>query len=305
MNKLKLNQKDKVKKFISLTQTGEQTAIFCLQNNDWKLDLSCDNYFQNPDVYYRELDRKKIEQLFNRYRDPADPNKINSDGVVKFLDDMYLSPENVMVLIIAWRFKAEAQCEFSKDEFVNGFSDLGVDSVDKLKAKLPVLEMELKDPTKFKDFYQFTFNYAKDPGQKGLDLEMAVAYWNIVLTKDRFKFLDLWCKFLVENHKRSIPKDTWNLLLDFATYIDDSMSNYDAEGAWPVLIDDFVEWCQQQNKVSHSVITSTSAVSGGVHHLPSTSSSASAPSSTTNPYASSKGNPYSSSSSSSTANMYY
>lgn len=24
---------------------------------------------------------------------------------------------------------------------------------------------------------------------------MAIAYWNIVL-KDRFKFLDLWCKFL-------------------------------------------------------------------------------------------------------------
>ena len=57
----------------------------------------------------------------------------------------------------------------------------GCDSVDKLKAKLPNLEKEILDPNKFKEFYQFTFNYAKNPNQKGLDLEMALAYWNIVM----------------------------------------------------------------------------------------------------------------------------
>ena len=42
------------------------------------------------------------------------------------------------------------------------------DSVDKLKMKCPGLEQEIREPSKFKDFYQFTFNYAKNPGQKGL-----------------------------------------------------------------------------------------------------------------------------------------
>ncbi len=51
------------------------------------------------------------------------------------------------------------------------------------------------DPARFKDFYQFTFMYAKGPGQKSLDLDMAIAYWNIVLS-GRFLHLDIWVKFL-------------------------------------------------------------------------------------------------------------
>ena len=42
------------------------------------------------------------------------------------------------------------------------------DSPEKLKTLLSRLEQELKDTGKFKDFYQFTFNFAKNPGQKGL-----------------------------------------------------------------------------------------------------------------------------------------
>ena len=71
-HKLKSSQREKVRQFISFTETGEKTSINCLSQHDWKLDIAVDNYYQNPDRYNREprgvTDRKRIEQLFNRYR---------------------------------------------------------------------------------------------------------------------------------------------------------------------------------------------------------------------------------------------
>lgn len=191
---------------MAITQTGELTAINCLTTNDWKLDQASDNYFQNPQAYYRDFDHKKVEQLFRRYEDPSDTTKMSTDGVCRFLDDLHLDPTSKLVLIIAWKFRAETQCEFKRTEFVNGFVDLGVDSLDSLKSKLPSLDTELRDPNKFKDFYQFTFNYAKEDTQKGIDLEMAIAYWNIVL-KGQFKFLDQWCEFLKVNIDNLVFKE--------------------------------------------------------------------------------------------------
>lgn len=77
------------------------------------MDSSLDNYFQMPDLYFRELDRKKVEQLFNTYRDPNDSNKINCDGVMRFLDDLELNPESQLVLIIAWYNLSDLHIIFS------------------------------------------------------------------------------------------------------------------------------------------------------------------------------------------------
>uniref|UniRef100_A0A8C2QGB1 Defective in cullin neddylation protein 1-like protein n=1 Tax=Cricetulus griseus TaxID=10029 RepID=A0A8C2QGB1_CRIGR len=65
MHKLKSIQKDKVHQF----RTREKTAIYCLTQNEWKLDEATDSFFQNPEAFHREsmkstVDQKKLELLY-------------------------------------------------------------------------------------------------------------------------------------------------------------------------------------------------------------------------------------------------
>ena len=66
------------------------------------------------------VDKKKVESFFSKYKDPSDPSKIGTEGVIRLLEDLHLDPASVLVLIFAWKLKAATQCEFSKEEFVKG-----------------------------------------------------------------------------------------------------------------------------------------------------------------------------------------
>ena len=58
--------------------------------------------------------------------------------------------------------------------------------------------------------------------------------WQLTLG-DRFKFLPRWSAFVAEKSVKVITKDVWDMLLTFGMTIDDDMSNYDEDGAWPVM----------------------------------------------------------------------
>ena len=42
------------------------------------------------------------------------------------------------------------------------------DSIDKLKQRVTQLDNDIKQPARFKEFYQYVFNFAKDAGSKNL-----------------------------------------------------------------------------------------------------------------------------------------
>jgi DCN1-like protein 1/2 len=46
------------------------------------------------------------------------------EGVIRFLEDLQLDPSSRTVLLLAWKFKAATQCEFTKEEFIQGMTEL-------------------------------------------------------------------------------------------------------------------------------------------------------------------------------------
>jgi len=253
--KLKSGQKDKVRNFVVVTNSTEAIAIQCLTSSDWNLEMAFEIYYQNPafqNSVSSSVDLKKIDTLFNRYaNDPEDKklltatDRIGPNGMFKLLTDLNIDGNSIHALIFAWKLKAETQCEFSLAEFRNGLQEMRVDTVDKLRNQVVAWSEELNDRAKFRDLYQFAFTYAKPASSRYLDVSTAIAYWSLIF-QGKDPRVPLWIQFLNEQQQRGVSRDTWNLFFDFLVSTNESYSNYDSEGAWPVLIDEFVEYAKSR-----------------------------------------------------------
>ncbi|KAJ8749996.1 hypothetical protein K2173_013911 [Erythroxylum novogranatense] len=110
------------------------------------------------------------------------------------------------------------------------------DELLKLMSKLGYLV----DFYEFARFYDFVFLMCRENGQKNITVSKAVMAWKLVLA-GRFRLLKQWCEFVEENQRHNISEDTWQQVLAFSRCVHENLEGYDPEGAWPVLIDDFVE----------------------------------------------------------------
>ena len=82
--------------------------------------------------------------------------------------------------------------------------------------------------TDYKKIYVYAFNFAKSPEQKSMNLETALAIWDILV---KFKYLEEWKSFLNNHWGKSISKDTWNLFYDFQSgFSEFSKHDFDGKG---------------------------------------------------------------------------
>ena len=85
--------------------------------------------------------------------------------------------------------------------------------------------------------------------------ETAVAAWQLILV-GRFRLLDSWCSYISARREAGellvVSEDQWWQVLDFSRLIHEDLGNYDPNGAWSWVLDEFVEHLRQPVEISRA-----------------------------------------------------
>jgi len=237
------SQREKVGNFQAVTGAPAKFATEFLKRHSWSLEQAVESFFSEGHSFVPEqatrVDAKKLDAFFRTYKAPDD-DTIKPEGIEKLCADLDVDLLDPVMLALCYQCRAEQPGILTREEFGGGMQRLGCDDAHKLRAKLDDLRKMLLDKAMCKEIYAFTFQFNLDPGQRCLPVGLCVEFWKLLL-RSHFALLDHWLSFVEKKVKNAISKDTWMMLYDLATQVKPDLSDYDVNGAWPVLIDEFVE----------------------------------------------------------------
>ncbi|CAL0325646.1 unnamed protein product [Lupinus luteus] len=190
----------------------------------------------------KQFDR--IDHLFESYTNKS-LGLIDPEGIEALCKDVRVDHTDVRMLILAWKMKAEKQGYFSKDEWRRGLKCLGADTLTKLRKAIKGLNQEVMEPGCFEDFYSYSFQYClTEEKQRSVDIETICELLSIVLGSEFPSQVKSLIEYLkIQTDYRALTMDHWRNIYRFfkeVSFLD--LQSYDSSQAWPVILDNFVEW---------------------------------------------------------------
>uniref|UniRef100_A0A7S0RJ02 Defective in cullin neddylation protein n=1 Tax=Pyramimonas obovata TaxID=1411642 RepID=A0A7S0RJ02_9CHLO len=183
-----------------------------------------------------------INAFFGKYSEPSEPELIGPEGVEKLCADLDVAPSDVRILMLAFKMNAAKMGYFTAEEWRHGMASMGCNSIDKLRKCLHTLETEVQQTAVFREFFKYAFTFCcTEPRQKTLDVDTASQMLQIVMPNS--PHLEPFLQFIQEQTEyKALTLDQWQGFLRFCEETLPDVSNYDESQAWPLLIDNFVEW---------------------------------------------------------------
>ncbi|DBA81092.1 TPA: hypothetical protein ACH3X2_007066 [Trebouxia sp. C0005] len=188
---------------------------------------------------------ERRESLFEKYKDPSE-DSVGPEGVERLCRDLQVDPADRKVLLMAWKMGAQQMGFFSRSEFEQGLRVLNANDVHTLKASLEQVAIKVdNDPDVFQSFYQFAFKFClTEPRQKIIDIETCIQMLSIVMTNQAH--LQPFIDFLQhQTEYKFINNDQWMGFYRFSLEVAPDCSDYDEAQAWPLLLDNYVEYRQK------------------------------------------------------------
>lgn len=212
----------------------------CLSQYNYKLNAALYAFFKggkSPEEW--KLDTSGLVDLFDKFAGADDDKDLICDTKLEdFFAQLEIPCDSPLTLALLWYLGCPATGEISRKLFLKGFS--GTTSIQGIKLHVVKCKGKLESKSEFRAFYHWVFDVSKESGRRTVDVDIACELWEVVM-KGRWDLLSDWLKFIGDDQK-TINQDVWNQLLEFTFEIRGDLSNFEDNGAWPVVVDGFVEY---------------------------------------------------------------
>ncbi|KAI5804995.1 Cullin binding-domain-containing protein [Geopyxis carbonaria] len=204
----------------------------------------------------------------------GDGKEIDAVGIDNWLKDLGVHSEGAAMFCLLWRFRAKSTMTITKTEFLETMTSWGIDSNDKLKARLPVFLQNLcpkpvsdraENPA-FLQFYKWCFSHFKASEQaKNIGVDVATVLFQTLFDNQKYRVdwdpsascnnedkhaprlnhVDAFVKYLNGEQKpvAVITKDQYEQFYHFNKDVPWDLKGYsELTSTWPTLMDNYVSW---------------------------------------------------------------
>ncbi|KAI1134881.1 DUF298-domain-containing protein [Hypoxylon sp. FL0543] len=253
-----------VSSFISITGASDKIASRFLKSSGYKVNEAVDAFYQTTSgVSTPPAKDSQLNKLFDNLRNDQEDAKdtLGADSSMAYLNAIGVDLEGASLFLALELVQAPTIGEITRKGFVEGWkAHSGVDAkIESQKQHFKRLVDSLsKDRALFRKVYRYAFVVGREGDQKALSLDNSILYWEMLFKKpgqawvgnaSGINWLSEWISFLREKWTRSVNRDMWNQTFEFAikSKEDESLSFWTEDGAWPGVIDQFVEWYRKKS----------------------------------------------------------